>query len=257
MKKFLKYLLQKSGYVIVRKDHFYKLVEKTKAGKKTSHTIHLDNLMKLLHNIGFQPNYIFDIGAHKGDWTRNALEYFPNADYVLFEPQHNLSEHIKKIFKNNDGVKVFACGVSNEKSVLNFTLHEREDSCTFRMSPEEAASRGFKQVQIPVVRLDDFIRDENLPFPDILKIDAEGIDLKVIEGAEFTIKNHAEIVLVEVAIMNPYIENKAYKVINIMDDLGFKLFDITDLNRPLNQKVLWLSEFVFIRKNGVLDKIYS
>jgi len=44
-------------------------------------------------------------------------------------------------------------------------------------------------------------------------------------------------------------------VINTMDSYRYKLFDITDLNRPFSNKVLWLVELAFVLKNGTLDKI--
>lgn len=40
-----------------------------------------------------------------------------------------------------------------------------------------------------------------------------------------------------------------------MDAYGYKLFDITDLNRPWSNNVLWLVELVFVLKNGTIDSI--
>jgi hypothetical protein len=37
-----------------------------------------------------------------------------------------------------------------------------------------------------------------------------------------------------------------------MYNKGYKLFEITDLNRPFENKVLWLVELMFIKKAGVL-----
>jgi hypothetical protein len=40
-----------------------------------------------------------------------------------------------------------------------------------------------------------------------------------------------------------------------MDQRGYRVFDITALNRPSKTKILWLVELVFIRKDGYLDRI--
>jgi FkbM family methyltransferase len=257
MKKIARRILKKFGLVVIKRKNLDRITTENKESKKLSHTIHLDFLMQLLKDVGYKPNIIFDIGANNGGWTASALEYFPNANYVLFEPQVNLVENINNRFSSQPNVKCYAVGVGHQKDVLQFTIHDRDDSCNFRMTEEEAAERGYKQIKVPVVAIDEFIEEQKLPFPDILKIDAEGIDLQVIKGALNSIKNHTEIVLVEVAIMNPKFENTALAVVETMNSLDFKLFDITDLNRPFKQQVLWLSEFVFIRKNGALDKNYS
>jgi hypothetical protein len=34
---------------------------------------------------------------------------------------------------------------------------------------------------------------------------------------------------------------------------GYRLFDISDLNRPFQPRVLWLVELVFIKNNGIID----
>jgi hypothetical protein len=107
------------------------------------------------------------------------------------------------------------------------------------------------------VALDGFVKENSLPYPEMLKIDAEGLDIEVLQGAQELIRNHVEIILVEVGVMNKQFNNSALTVLSFMDSIGFRLFDITDLNRPFKNNILWLCEFVFIKKAGVLDKNYA
>ena len=39
---------------------------------------------RLLDN-GYTPSLIIDVGAHKGNWTREMLSIYPNALYMLFD----------------------------------------------------------------------------------------------------------------------------------------------------------------------------
>ena len=59
--------------------------------------------------------------------------------------------------------------------------------------------------------------------------------------------------MVEVGIVNKIFDNSFLKMINFMDEKGYRLFEITDLNRPFQPQVLWLAELVFIKKNGIID----
>jgi hypothetical protein len=44
-------------------------------------------------------------------------------------------------------------------------------------------------------------------------------------------------------------------MLQYMDQKGYILFEITDLNRLFYDEVLWLMELVFIKKNGKIDSI--
>ena len=90
--------------------------------------------------------------------------------------------------------------------------------------------------------------------PDMVKIDAEGLDLEVLEGCS-ELFGKTEIFLVEVGVVNRKIENSLLKVVEFMDEKGYRVFDITDMNRPFSQKILWLMEVVFVKKGGKLDAI--
>jgi FkbM family methyltransferase len=245
LKTILKNLLSLPKYII--EDH--------------STSINKNSLLKtfycILMNKGYSPKCIYDIGANKGTWTQETIKYFPNSKYYLFEPQISLTKEIQSKFTKLSSVQLFNVGVGNKDGELNFTIHDRDDSCSFNISKEEALENGFKQIKTPIVRLDSFIEENNLELPDLLKIDAEGFDIEVLEGAQNTIQKNVQIILVEVAIMNKKFRNDINNVINYMDKLGFIVFDITDLNRPFNNNVLWLCEFVFIKKGGLLDIDYS
>lgn len=256
-KNIIKKIVNKLGYKISKTEAFNKsLINKN---VKKINTISKNNLLKdfytLLKHQNYFPETIYDIGANKGTWTYECLKYFPNATYYLFEPQINLKDDINVLLKNYKNVHLFSVGVGDVNDKLSFTIHDRDDSCSYSFTEEEAKIRGFKQIELPIVRLDTFVKENKLKLPSILKIDAEGLDLKVLEGSIGILQN-VEIIMVEVAIVNNRMENTALNVLNYLNDLGFKLFDITDMNRPFSNKVLWLCEYVFIKKGGNLDKNY-
>src|SRR5215467_3428989 len=47
-----------------------------------------------IQRAGFVPRHIIDVGANRGNWTRTAIRFFPDAQYTLFEPQDHLKVHI-------------------------------------------------------------------------------------------------------------------------------------------------------------------
>jgi FkbM family methyltransferase len=206
----------------------------------------------ILKSARFHPKHIVDVGANHGTWTREALQYFPGCRFTLLEPQAQMQESVKDLLHNNSLITFHTVGAGKTKGTFNFTIVDRDDSCSFAYTAEEAEKNNFQQVKIPVVTLNEFIAEQQLPLPDIIKIDAEGLDIDVLEGAN-NFFGKTEIFMVEAGIVNRQFSNSFLRVINFMDEHGYRLFDITDLNRPFNPAVLWLTELVFVKKNGMID----
>lgn len=139
-----------------------------------------------------------------------------------------------------------------KKGSFLFTIVDRDDSCSFRYTKEEALEAGFKQLEIPVVTLNELLFESKISVPDIIKIDAEGLDIEVLKGAS-DFFGKTEIFMVEAGVVNKLFHNSFLELINFMNNKGYRLFEITDLNRPFDLKVLWLVELVFVKKGGFID----
>ncbi len=212
----------------------------------------LENFFATLNQINFTPVHIVDVGANHGGWTRTALRYFPDAYFTLLEPQKWLEVHFKDLLEQYPKIKFHHCGAGSKPGSFKFTIANRDDSSTFILSEEEAKKQGLNQIDVNIVTLNELISSQNLPNPDIIKIDAEGLDLEVLKGSD-NFFGKTEIFMVEAGVAAKGIENEFIRVVQYMDMKGYKLFDITDLNRPFDPRILWLTELVFIRKNGIID----
>ncbi|AZA59062.1 MULTISPECIES: FkbM family methyltransferase [Chryseobacterium] len=253
MKNLLQKIAQKAGYTILKNKTYHEILQRA---KKTAPESEKNNLLNkfysTLKEINFQPDFIVDIGANTGTWTREALKYFPQSSYLLIEPQERLSAQFSDLLQNPK-IKYLPVGVGDKNDVLKFTIVDRDDSCSFIYSEEEAAKMGYKQIEVPIKTLDSIIHENNLNYPDIVKIDAEGLDLEVIDGSS-TLFGKTEIFIVEAGIQNKVYKNSLLRLVTKMDDAGYELYDITDLNRPLKIPVLWLVELVFVRKGGKISQ---
>lgn len=209
-----------------------------------------ERLFNVLSSLGLKPDHIVDVGANHGDWTRAALAAFPLARVTMFEPQKHLSTKHADLAGNNR-VKVCYQGVGDFDGSAAFTFHPRDDSSSFVYSAPAAAAQGFVQSDVEICRLDTVMTKSKFGMPEIVKIDAEGLDLKVLNGAPETLAS-ADIVLIEATVSCPEYPNTAAIVFSRMEMEGFRLFDITDLNRMPNG-TLWLIEAVFVRIGCSVD----
>ena len=246
IKKIIKKAIRKFGYKLK------KIGADVKLAPPNNKDYLLFNFYNTLKQFNFYPKHIVDVGANHGTWTREALGHFPEAYYTLVEPQHWLKDSLQDILETNPKVRFYPVGAGQQTGSFQFTIVDRDDSCSFRYTEEEAKAAGFEQIEIPVVTLNNLLSNCELPIPDIIKIDAEGLDIEVLKGAN-SFFGKTEIFMVEAGVVNKLFDNSFLKLINFMDSNGYRLFEITDLNRPFQLQVLWLVELVFVKKNGFID----
>ncbi len=135
MKRIVNKILSNFGYIITKKTNFNNKVKVI--DKNLDKNTLLNQFFTNLKKEGFNPEHIIDVGAHKGDWSRLSMKYFPNAHYTLIEPQENLRSFYKDLI-SNPKISVFNVGASDKDEILNFTLVERADCCNFRIGEIEA-----------------------------------------------------------------------------------------------------------------------
>lgn len=160
-----------------------------------------------------------------------------------------MRDHMQDLLADESRIVLHTCGAGAHDGELAFTIADRDDSCNFSMTKEEAEKYGFKQIRVPVVSLDSLLKSSSWPAPEMIKIDAEGCDLDVLEGATESLKS-CHVLLVEAAVMCKSFRNTLPEIINRTSALGFVPFDITDMNRTQKHGALWLMEIGFIRSGG-------
>lgn len=210
----------------------------------------LGSFLGALQKAGFSPRHILDVGANHGLWTRQAMVIFPDAQYTLVEPQDELKREIDDLVRSGRKIEWINAAASDRAGTMAFTITHRDDSSTLSMSAQEARAAGLKQVPMIVRTLNEIVSASGKGCPEMVKIDAEGFDLKVLAGAT-ELLGKTEVILVEAAVCCGY-ENSVARVVEFMSRVGYQLMDITELNRSPKYGVLWLCEMAFVRTGSGL-----
>jgi FkbM family methyltransferase len=203
-------------------------------------------LFSVLKRFGFSPKHIVDVGANHGNWTRASLQYFPEAQYTLLEPQKQLIIHVQDLLAAGRQIRWINAGASDKSGTLPFFISHRDDSSSFVESTEVCSGT----IPMQVLALDDLLLQYELPVPEMVKIDAEGFDLKVMQGAK-TLLGKTEVFLLEASVLCPF-ENSVATVVQFMAEHGYRLIDITEINRSPKDNALWLTELAFLRNGSSL-----
>jgi FkbM family methyltransferase len=189
-----------------------------------------ERLLCLRNIFGFQPSVIYDIGAHEGLWTRDCKEIFPSATYYQFEADTDKKEKLV------NGTKSFFEVLGNEdnKEVDYYKVKTQKFKYTTGNSifPENSylytQSENFYIEKRIMKHLDTLVLENNLPFPDFLKLDTQGSELLILEGAAECMKK-AKVILLEVSI-HEYNKNAPLiaDVLAFMKERKFLMFDIIE-----------------------------
>ena len=133
------------------------------------------NIEVLVSMLKLKPDsVIYDIGAYIGTFSiPMALE---GMNVYAFEGFPDNFERIKKNCKPYNNIKLFDVAVNNESK----TIQTKFNDCT-SLSPEIRT--------IKYVKLDDYIKEGNIPLPDFVKMDIEGMETVALLEMNNLLKN--------------------------------------------------------------------
>lgn len=196
---------------------------------------------------GFFPKVVYDIGAADGGWTRLALQYWPDADYVCFEPLTERKEALEamKISRSRaEQITVHACGVGDADGDLSIGVTDFLWDSSFAYS-------GTSTRSVPVRRLDSLI-DAGLSLPSFIKIDVQGFEKRVLDGGQMAMC-HADFILMECQFF-PFCDDMRTldQTIGYMSARGFIPYEFVDyIRRPLDG-AMGQCDILFVQKNHQL-----
>ena len=124
----------------------------------------------------FRPRVIFDVGANIGQTTAEYRREYPLARIVAFEPIAGVADMLAQRFSGDDRVTVERLALGDRTGDAHMQSADR--SVASRMQP-----LGSDGELVSVETLDDYARRSRQFEIDFLKIDTEGHDLAVVQGA--------------------------------------------------------------------------
>jgi FkbM family methyltransferase len=190
-------------------------------GRSEPYPRELDVVKKYLSIYPDRNNTFIDVGGHIGTTSlpygrlfKNVIAYEPNIEsYSLFLNNLDLN--------NSTNIKVYNKGVYNKTTSCKVVAHEGGNSGCFYI---QESNNG-----IPVVRIDDEQIQNKV---DFIKIDTEGSELYVLEGAIQLIKRDKPLINLETnGLSSKYFGYSETKIFDLLTYLGYERFD-DDNNNP-------------------------
>jgi FkbM family methyltransferase len=171
---------------------------------------------------------VFDVGANRGQFSLYSLARFPSARIFAFEPIPDAALHLEKLFENENQVQVMPFALGNSEGEVDMHLSAKEDSSSLLPVGERQitlfpGTDEVGTVRAQVRRLDNVLAERNFEAPALLKVDVQGFELPVLQGAEQSLRLFDQ-VLVEASFTELY-EGQALfpEVARYIEERGFRL----------------------------------
>jgi FkbM family methyltransferase len=131
-------------------------------------------------------DHVIDIGGHIGLHAVVFSKLAFNGKVYVFEPAPNSYAIIKntiKINKLEDRILLFKEAVSDKKGNTVFYINDSPLADNANSLVQYRTDKKLLKVDVPLISIDEFIAEKNIPKIDFIKIDAEGAELDVLKGA--------------------------------------------------------------------------
>ena len=125
---------------------------------------------------------VLDVGFNRGDFSSMVITGRPQARCFGFDPAQSMRHHYETEYPHKNQVELVSAAVSNAIGECLFTDSANGVSHVIAAS-EAAAGRPTSCSVVPKITLDSFVEQRGIQHIDFIKIDAEGFDLHVLEGA--------------------------------------------------------------------------
>jgi FkbM family methyltransferase len=164
---------------------------------------------------------VLDIGAHKGKWTKEFKKHYPNVRALMIEAN---TDHIEELTRT--GPYITALVGKNNEEVDYYVCDDKENNQGNGIYRENT-NVPFKSTKRKTVTLDSLLPGQKF---DLIKMDVQGAELDIIQGSPGIINNTKYLWLE----LQPHNYNigapSAGKVIGYLNQIGFEIITIDEVN---------------------------
>ena len=151
---------------------------------------------------------ILDVGACEGLFAFRVVRQGLAGKVICFEPSKRTAEYLARAAQSNkvdDHIVVECLAVLRKSGRVKFIESDSPEA-----NRVDSTSAGDNGQSVPAVSIDDYCAEKGIQLTsqDLIKIDAEGSDLEVLQGAEKMIRSGSP----QIAVTTYHKESHAFEI---------------------------------------------
>ena len=194
---------------------------------------------------------LFDVGANLGGFTDTVIKNTHLNEAHIFEPSKKCYDYLKRKYKNKKFYFINKA-LSNKNKIEKFYENEilSQSSLHRKKNKFNSNLKNINTYRIKCTTLDKYYLDNNEKFIiDLLKIDAEGEDLKILKGCNFLLKKN-KIKLIKIELLNTFNQkniSNLNEIIFFLQKYNYYLVTITK-TKFVNEELLMMDAYFCKKK---------
>ena len=185
---------------------------------------HMLTALKRIAGRGLNVGTVIDVGASDGRWSAQAMDYIPDAQYVLVEANPHHEPALEVFCRNHPRSRFVLAAASNKSQKLRFNA---DDPFGGKAEPGEDQAA----IEVYAVRLDDITQMGDGPF--LIKLDTHGYEVPILEGAGRCLSEAALVIIETYGFRIAPEALLFHEMVAYMRERGFGVVDMSDpLWRP-------------------------
>lgn len=166
------------------------------------------HFLRVLASFWQKAPIVFDVGAHSGEYADAVRCVAPTAAIYAFEPHPGAFARLERRAATY-GYTAFNVGCGDRAGPATLYDYAGQDGTTLASLYPEVITGWWRAKAaaevIEIIRLDDFIRSHRISRVDLIKIDTEGHEVRVLDGMEAAIAaDLIDVLQIEFNVMSVY-----------------------------------------------------
>ena len=230
----------------------------TRRGVRKRRRIGKNHFADIRRILGRDALVILDVGGHFGESVLEFCRWFSNANIHSFEPDPdsyrtlcNNTRSLRRVRCANVALGE-ACGTAklhrNGFDATNSLLRTSEQSSRY-IDPALLKTNSLSVVDVTTI--DRYLEDNGIDGVDVLKIDAQGFELRVLMGAERALRSGSiRLIYLEVMFVHLYDGQAEFDEINRhLANFGYRLVAFYDFGYE-NGDFIVAANALFVRESN-------
>lgn len=181
-----------------------------------------------------QVKVVVDVGASFGTFPRITNYFNPQAKFFCIEMARQSFELLKRNTQSQSFTKCFRYAMGDRKQNTKFYFNSDYPEGSLIRSRERSNS------SVNMITLDDFVAGQKITQIDILKVDTEGFELKVIKGADHVLKI-TDLLILEI----DFSYSNLTAVTALLSRRGFRLINFGEVNFNHKTNMIGSCDLIF------------
>lgn len=189
---------------------------------------------------------IFDVGACEGSTVIEFKTQYPDSSIYCFEPFPESFKLLESNVRSLDNITCVQKALSNKIEIAKFYVNRSKatnsllgTAITNSFADEHSVTE--KTINVGCVTFDSFLEEKSISKVDILKLDVQGGELMVLEGAKQALHyKKIGLIYTEIWFLRGYTRQPLYHDIAVyLSQFGYLPFGVYNMHYRKDGHFLW------------------